>query len=145
MISIESLTKDMQNAMRAKDTVKVMTIRSVITMLTNQSIANGRSALSYNDILSTIKKAKEMRLEAASMYKDRDASRYNREISEVGVLDSYLPAMATEEEITAYVHTLVSSGLDKIGPIMKELQLKFGATLDGKVASSIVKNTLDNK
>lgn len=59
--------------------------------------------------------------------------------AEKGILDAYLPKMATEADIRAEVATLKVAGAANIGAIMKGLKDKFGAALDGKLASQLAK------
>lgn len=65
------------------------------------------------------------------------------------VLQSYLPKQLTEEELQQAVDEIVGNieqtGPKAIGAVMKQLKMKYDGQFDGKTASTIVKNTLENK
>lgn len=60
--------------------------------------------------------------------------------TEKEILEGYLPKMATVEEVNFAVGEIIASGVEvnKIGIIMKMLKDKFGAALDGKMASTVI-------
>lgn len=61
-------------------------------------------------------------------------------VAEKAILEAYLPRMASIEQVRAEVHGILSGGVDvsKIGIIMKMLSDRFGASLDKKMASSVI-------
>jgi uncharacterized protein len=65
--------------------------------------------------------------------------------AELKIIESYLPAGIGEDELRASVKEALAGGVTQIGPLMKALRDKFGARLDGKMASEIVKQELAAK
>jgi len=65
--------------------------------------------------------------------------------AELKIIESYLPAGISEDEVRASVKEAIAGGATQIGPLMKTLRDKFGARLDGKMASEIVKQELAPK
>ena len=65
--------------------------------------------------------------------------------TEARVLESYLPAAASPDEVRAEIAAAIAAGASQIGPIMKALRDKFGAGLDGKIASELAKEALAKK
>jgi hypothetical protein len=61
------------------------------------------------------------------------------------VLDSYLPAALDENELRAAIAEQVAVGVKQMGPLMKALKDRFGAQLDRRVASQLVKDALAAK
>src|SRR4029077_12594092 len=59
--------------------------------------------------------------------------------TEAKIIDGYLPAALSPDEVKAAVAAQVSAGVTQIGPIMKALRDQFGPRLDGKMASDLVK------
>src|SRR5260370_42447219 len=57
--------------------------------------------------------------------------------TEAKILESYLPAAASADEVRAEIAAAMASGASQMGPIMKALRDKFGAGLDGKMASEL--------
>jgi uncharacterized protein YqeY len=64
---------------------------------------------------------------------------------EARVLDSYLPAALDENELRAAIAGEIAAGAKQMGPLMKTLKERFGAQLDGRVASQLVKEALAPK
>jgi uncharacterized protein YqeY len=65
--------------------------------------------------------------------------------AEARVLDGYIPAGVGAEEIRAAIEGSIAAGVTQIGPMMKALKDQFGARLDGKLASEMVKEALARK
>ena len=65
--------------------------------------------------------------------------------AELRIIESYLPAGIGEDELRATVKEAIAGGATQIGTLMKTLRDKFGARLDGKMASEIVKQEIAAK
>ena len=65
--------------------------------------------------------------------------------TEAKVLESYLPASASADEVRAEIAAAIAAGASQMGPLMKALRDKFGAGLDGKMASELAKEALAKK
>ncbi|MGH7836450.1 MAG: GatB/YqeY domain-containing protein, partial [Candidatus Binataceae bacterium] len=62
--------------------------------------------------------------------------------AEAKILEDYLPAALAPAEIQAAIAAQLAAGVNQIGPLMKALREQFGASLDGKIASDLVKQAL---
>ena len=65
--------------------------------------------------------------------------------TEAKILESYLPAAASADEVRAEIASAMAAGASQMGPLMKALRDKFGAGLDGKMASELAKEALAKK
>ena len=65
---------------------------------------------------------------------------------EIDILSDYLPKMLSEKEIEDVIVNFIStnniSGVKQMGLVMKYLKDEFGSSIDGKVASTLIKNKL---
>src|SRR5262249_38280150 len=61
---------------------------------------------------------------------------------EARILDGYLPAALSGDELRAAIAEQAAAGVVQMGPLMKALKDRFGAQLDGRVASQLVKEAL---
>ena len=98
------------------------------------------------EIVQVIKRERARRdeaLEFARKGKRDDLIAQNE--SEAKILDGYLPAAVGEAKIKAAIARQVESGVTQMGPLMKALKEQFGARLDGKTASELVKQALAPK
>lgn len=131
--------------MKARDTATVMTIRGVLTEITRLEKDVCRDA-NEAEIVQILKRERARREEALGFA--RQANRQDLIIqneAEAKILDGYIPAGVGAGEIRAAIDAKVAAGVAQIGPLMKALKDEFGARLDGKLASELVKEALARK
>jgi len=136
---------DLKTAMKARDTATVMTIRGVLTEITRLEKDVCRDA-NEAEIVQILKRERARREEALGFA--RQANRQDLIIqneAEAKILDGYIPAGVGAGEIRAVIDAKVAAGVAQIGPLMKALKDEFGARLDGKLASELVKAALARK
>jgi uncharacterized protein YqeY len=98
------------------------------------------------EILQIIKRERAKREETLEFAR-KAARKYIIEQNEIEakILESYLPAATSPDDIRAEIQNAIAAGASQMGPIMKALRDKFGASLDGKVASELAKEALAKK
>lgn len=73
-------------------------------------------------------------------------NRYNQALNELAVLNEYLPAQATEEDVQRAIDEAVAAlpekNIKQMGAVMAALNAKFGAAFDKAMASGLVKKAL---
>lgn len=136
----------MTEAMKARDALRVDTLRGAIAAFTNELVAKGRKPteeLADNDALIVLKRLAKQRKEAAEVYaKGGRAELAEKELSELKIIESYLPQMASREDIEKVARAKKdelgvadASGAGKLtGAVMKE----FGGAADGGVVKEVV-------
>jgi uncharacterized protein YqeY len=129
----ESLRESLKEAMKAKDAVKLRTIRSVITACTNELVATGKTPQDMLDdtgVLAVIKRLAKQRKESILAYEGNNRPELAvPEKEELAVLESYLPTLMTKDQIRPIAEAKkVELGVtDKnkmgilVGAVMKEL------------------------
>lgn len=128
--------------MKAGDTRKVLTLRGVLAEITRVEKDVRREA-NEAEILQVLKRERARRQEALDFARKANrADLIDQNEQEARVLEAYLPAALSPEEVRAAIDEQLSAGAAQIGPIMKALRDKFGARLDGKLASELVKQAL---
>lgn len=146
----ETLKKSIPDALRARDEVKLRTLRSLVTAMTNEVVAKKRKPDEYlndDEALVVIKRAVNQRKDSIEQF--GKASRNDLvepEKAELAILESYLPAVMNREEIIAIARVKmaelgVSSKADAgkfTGALMKELKGKA----DGADVKAVVDNLL---
>ena len=105
----EQLHTDMTTAMKARDEVRLATLRMALTAVTNEEVAGKQSReLSDDEVLKVLARELKKRKEAAAAFSDAgQPDRAAAEMSEASVLDAYLPAQLTDDELTALVTAAV--------------------------------------
>jgi uncharacterized protein YqeY len=136
---------DLKTAMKARDTARVMTIRGILTEITRVEKEVCRPA-NETEIMQILKRERARREEALGFARQGnrpDLIAQNE--AEARILDAYIPAGVGAEEIRAVIESKIAAGAAQIGPLMKALKDEFGARLDGKLASELVKEALARK
>ncbi|HTW67068.1 MAG TPA: GatB/YqeY domain-containing protein [Bryobacteraceae bacterium] len=147
MALLDQIQTDLVAAMRAKDEIKLNAIRMIKAALKKHEI-DGMKALdeaSEMQVLSTLIK---QRREAADMFrKGGRAEQADKEEAELKLIESYMPAAPSGEEIdqaisAALAETGVTS-VKQMGVVMKAAQAKLaGKRVDGKALSEKVRARL---
>ncbi len=139
------IQNDLKAAMKSRDNLRTMTLRGVLTAVTLLEKDLRREA-NQDEILQVIKRERARRdetLEFARKAGRQDLVEQNE--TEAGILDSYLPAALTADELAAAIDEQLSAGASQMGPVMKALRERYGARLDGKLASEMVRQALAAK
>ncbi len=138
----QKLQDDLKAAMKAGDTRRVMAIRGVLAEITRVEKDVRREA-NEAEIVQVIKRERGRREEALEFA--RKANRQDlidENEAQVKLLAAYLPAELTPDEVRAAIAEIIAAGLKDMGPVMKALREKFGARLDGKLASELTREAL---
>ena len=156
---LAQLTQDMKDAMRARDKDRLNTIRAIIADLKNsgidkkgtkgltEDVASPAEYLDENEILAVLRSMVKKRKESAEQYTEGNRPELaEREISEVAVIEQYLPQALSAEEVEALVKEAIAeegaSGMQDMGKVMKAAQPKTGGRADGKTLSECVRRLL---
>jgi uncharacterized protein len=140
----ERLRSDLNAAMRARDQVRMRTLRMALTSITNEEVA-GTSAreLSDEEVVKVLTREAKKRREAAEAFgaagRDEQAA---AERAEGEVLADYLPAQLSDDELTALVSSAIAetgtSGMQGMGQVMKILTPRVAGRADGaRVAAEV--------
>jgi|SRR5690606_37865999 len=140
----------LKEAMKAKDEVRLRTVRSMLTAFTNELVATGKTPQDELDdagVLSVIKRLSKQRKESILQFEAAGRQDLaDPEKAELAVLESYLPQMMSQEEIEPIAKAKLEEigATDKskmgvaIGAVMKELQGKA----DGGDVKAVVERLL---
>lgn len=146
----ERVQKDMVDAMRKKEELRLSTLRMVKAALKNKEIEK-RSPLDEKEelqVFSTMIKQRKDSIEQFEKGGRRELAK--KEADEIAIIEAYMPKAVSDEEIFATVRaTIVEIGsptMKDMGAVMKSVMAKFGgARVDGKVVSEAVKKELAPK
>lgn len=143
----EQIMADMKDAMRAKNQLKLETIRFLQAAIKNKEIEVRPNAITGDDILGVIKKLVKQRKESIEQFQNAGRTDLaDKEKAELVVLEAYLPAQLGREQIEALVQQAIAelnaSSIKDMGPVMKAVLAKSGGAADGKLVSEIIKSKL---
>jgi uncharacterized protein YqeY len=139
------LQDDLKASMKSGDKLRLMTIRGVLSEITRVEKDVRRDA-NETEIIQVLKRERARRdemLDFARKGGRNDLIEQNE--AEAKILDSYLPAAVSADDVKAAIGVQLSAGNRQMGAIMKALRDEFGARLDGKTASELVREALAPK
>jgi uncharacterized protein len=141
MAILEQIKVDLQAAMRAGEKDRVGALRLVLSEL--QKAAKEGT----NDELAVLRRERKRRLEAAKAYDEAGRDDLARgEQAEAQLIDSYLPAELSEEELSAIVEQAVrdsgATSAKDMGVAMKQVMAVVDGRADGKRVSGLVRAAL---
>jgi len=145
----QSLTADIVAAMRAKDPTRLTALRMLKTALTNKGFEKGRALEAGEElqVVSSLVKQRRDSIEQFTAGGRLDLA--EKEQAEIVVLEAYLPAAATAEEVASAVEAAVAetgaSGPKDMGKVMKAVMAAMaGKTVDGKRLNEAVRARLNS-
>ena len=141
----QKLRDDLTAAMKAGDKPRMMTLRGVLSEITRIEKDVRREA-NEAEIVQVLKRERARRDEMLGFArKGGRQDLVDQNEAEVRILEDYLPAALSPDEVKAAIAAQISAGVTQMGPLMKALRDQFGASLDGKMASDLVKQALASK
>ena len=145
----ERLQKDLAEAMKARETMRVSVLRLIKTAVQNKEIELGEG-LSAEQEIQLLQTMVKQRNEAIATFEKADRQDLaDKEKEEVRIVRTYLPEEISldevDEVVTAVVAELEASSPKDMGNVMKETMArlkKTGKTVDGKVVNQVVRSKL---
>lgn len=141
----ETIMSDLKEAMKAKDTVALTTLRALKTALTNAAIESGNkdNVVKEADALAIVRKQIKQRQDSIEQFEKAGRSELaDGEKAEIAVLEKYLPTALSEDEVAAIVkEALAETGATSradMGKVMGIVQAKAAGRADGKTLSQEV-------
>ena len=143
-----TISSGIKDAMRAKDKVKLATLRDVKSkFMLEQSKTGATEDLSDSEAVKILSKLYKQRLETAEVYKSQNREDLAKdEIEQAAVLSEYLPKALSDAEIEAKVIEIISelgaSGMGDMGKVMGTASSAMAGKADGKIISGFVRSNL---
>lgn len=147
MSLIEQIQRDLTEAMKSKDELRLSVLRMVKSALKNKEIEKMRPLESIEalQVLQTLVKQRHESVEQFTKGGREDLAA--KESSEIAIIESYLPPAPNDTEITRAVEEAIvdvgADSLKQMGAVIKAARAKLeGKTVDGKVLSERVRERL---
>ncbi|OUS13881.1 glutamyl-tRNA amidotransferase [Rhodospirillales bacterium 47_12_T64] len=145
-----SLNDALKDAMRNKDKLAISTLRLILAAMKDRDIAargEGRDPIGEEDLLEMLQKMIRQRRDSIEMYEKAGRTELaEREQSEIGVIEVFLPKQMSAEEVEQVVIDLIAElGADSIkdmGKVMGALKSTYAGKMDFGKASAVVKKQL---
>lgn len=144
-----TLGEDIKNAMRAKDSLKLNTLRALKSALANASLQKGNlnADLEQEECLAVVRKQIKQRHDAYEQYvKAARSELAEKEQQEAAILAAYLPAQLgaaeAEQLVAAVIADLGVSGKSGMSTVIKEALLRANDRLEAKTVAAIAARLL---
>ena len=147
----DTLKSDLTAAMKAGDETGRSTLRMALSAITNAEVAGDEAVeLTDDQVLAVLQAEAKKRSEAAEIYAQAGRTEAaQKEQAELAVLERYLPAAMSDDEIKAIVTEEVAAaaaagntGPKAMGLVVKAVRARVGAGADGSVVANLVKAAL---
>ncbi len=142
----EQLSADLKEAMKARDQLRIDTLRSTLSAFTYKRTEAGREDLTEEEELAVIQKQVKQRNDSISEYtKAGRTELMEKETKEREILMAYLPAQKSEDDVREAVRKIIS-GVEPAarnqGGIMKLVMPQMKGLADGNLVRQIVTDEL---
>ena len=134
--------------MKARDELRVSTIRLALSAVRNEEIAKGRELTDdeMTEVLAREVKRRREAIEGAEKARRQDVA--DKETKELEILTDYLPEQLGEEEIVRIAREIIgevgAAGPKDRGRVMSALMQRIRGRADGRVASQVVERILQS-
>ena len=146
----ETLSNAQKDAMKAKDTARLSTVRLILAAIKDKDIANrglGKEQASEDEILQLLAKMIKQREESVKIYIDGGRPELaDKEREEITVIQGFMPEQLSKEKVreicVAIVAELGAQGLKDMGKCVAALRERYAGQMDFAKASAILKELL---
>ena len=150
MAFIERIQKDLTQAMKMKDELRLSVLRMVKTALKNKEIEKIRPLEDAEalQVLQTLVKQRRESVEQFTQGGRKDLA--DKETKEIAIIEGYLPAAPSDAEISQAIEAALAetgaASSKQMGAVIKAARARLeGKTVDGKVLSDRVRERLGGK
>ena len=141
------LEQDIKTAMLAGAKDRVLTLKTIKSVLLSAKVAGGTrdSLLPDADVIALFSKEAKKRQESADLYKQGGNDvKAEAELSEKAIIETYLPAQLSAAEIAAIIDEVIAQLGDKaaMGPVIGQVKARTNGAADGALIAKLVKEKL---
>lgn len=142
----EQLEADMKQALKARDKLRLETVRGARGAIRNREIERGEE-LDEAGILAVLRSLVKQRVDSIEQYRAGGREELaEKEAAEKAVLEAYLPAAPDEAEVERVVREVIAqvgaSGPREMGKVMQPALERLGPAADGKLVSQVARRLL---
>lgn len=147
---LSNLTEEIKNAMRAKDSLKLESLRAIKSaVLLAQTATGSGGELSEEESIKLLQRLVKQRKDSASIFKEQGRPDLAEpEESQAEVIASFLPEQLSKEEVEKVVAQIINQtgaeGMKDMGKVMGMASKQLGGKAEGKLIAELVKQKLSS-
>ena len=143
----QQIQKDIMEAMKAHDEARLNATRGIKSEILLAKTSGAEHELTDADVLKIIQKLVKQRKESAELYTQGNRPELaEKELSEMRVMEAYLPKALSEDEVRNILKEVVAevgaTGPKDMGKVMGAATERLAGQADGRLISTIVKELL---
>lgn len=136
----ERMRADLRDALRARDQVRMDTIRMALTAFNNEEVARSRKALTDADRVAVLDKQVKQRDESAAVFRENNRPELaEKEAREAEILRVYMPARLPDDELRELIGRLVAANGQDFRKVMPLASRETKGRADGRRVQEIVR------
>ena len=145
---LSSLTEEIKNAMRSKDTLKLESLRAIKSAVLLSETASGSTGeLSDEEAIKLLQRLVKQRKDSAAIFREQNRPDLAEpEEAQAAVIATFLPEQLSDEEVAKVIRDLISStgaeGMKDMGKVMGMASRQLAGKADGKRIADLVKKSL---
>jgi uncharacterized protein YqeY len=143
----EQILDDIKSAMKNKEAERLSAIRMLQAAVKNREIELRPNAITVPVLQAVVRKLAKQRKDSITEFEKAGRQDLaDKEKYELGVLEAYLPAQMSPEQVAKLVDEVIqatgANSMKQMGAVVKEVMAKSGGQADGKTISDLVKSKL---
>lgn len=148
----DRISEDIKAAMKAKDAIRLETVRSIKKVILEKETSvrpQGQDGLTENQELEVLAQVAKQRRDSIEQY--RKAGRddlADKEAQELTIIEEYLPKQLSDEEVSAVIDETIASvgaaSMKDMGKVMDPVMQKLKGRADGQKIQAMVKEKLSS-
>ena len=143
------IASDMKEAMKARNKEKLAALRAIKSALMLEATKDSSGEVSEEVEMKILQKLHKQRTDAAALYQEQGREDLvHDEVFQAEIIEAYLPAQMSEEEISAVVKEIIAktgaASPADMGKVMGAAMGQLSGKADGKIISKLVKENLNN-
>ncbi len=145
----QQIEQDLKAALLGGDKLKVDTLRGLKSALLYVKVEKGKrdSGLDNDEEIAVLTRESKKRQESADLYlKGNSEEKANKELAEKDIIDRYLPAQISEDEVRKLVDNTVNklgiTDISGMGKVISSVKQQTAGVADGSIIAKLVKERL---
>jgi len=148
----EQIGEDIKAAMKAKDKIRLETVRSIKKALLEKEVelrVKGRDSLSPEEEIELLAKQAKQRRDSIEQFQNAQRQDLaDKEAAELAIIETYLPKQVSEAELNEIVDSIIestgASSPKDLGKVMGAAMKQLKGKADGKAIQALVKSKLSS-
>jgi len=149
MSNTDKLKEALKDAVRARESQRVETLRGLLASIHNEEITKrskgAHEELSDEEVNLILRREAKKRKESGEIYgKAQRGDLESKELNELAIIEEYLPAGLTDDEVVKIVKDAAPPGEENFGKVMGTVMKKIAGRADARVVSEAVREFIRN-